>query len=98
MNKRVLVVRDSSVVDELVDEVSQRADCVIDQSDSNLEARALVESASYDVVLTGVGGTLNDKLPFLEPSNGHKRSRVIVLSDEPSPGDVAAAIRHGAFS
>lgn len=98
MNKRVLLVRDSSVVDELVTEVSQRGDCVIDQSDSNLEARALAESASYDVVFTGVGGTLNDKLPFLEPSNGHKRSRVIVLSAEPSPGDVAAAIRHGAFS
>jgi two-component system, OmpR family, response regulator len=98
MNKRVLLVRDSPAVDDLADEISQRADCVIDQSDSNLEAKALAESVSYDVVLTGVAGGQDQKLPFLESSNGHRQSRVIFLSPEPSPGDLTAAIRHGAFS
>jgi anti-sigma regulatory factor (Ser/Thr protein kinase)/CheY-like chemotaxis protein len=98
MKKRVLLVRDSPAVDELVAEIFQRADCVVDQSDSNLEAKALTESSSYDVVLTGVAGALNEKLPFLETSNGHRQPRVIVLSAEPSPGELTAAIRQGAFS
>jgi anti-sigma regulatory factor (Ser/Thr protein kinase)/CheY-like chemotaxis protein len=98
MNKRVLLVRDSPAVDELVAKISQMEDCVVVESDSNVEAKALAESASFDVVLTGVGGTLNEKLSFLETSNGHRQNRVIFLGSEPSPGDVTAAIRHGAFS
>src|SRR5580698_1416382 len=98
MNKRLLMVKDSSEVEELAAKISQIEGCVVDQSNSNLEAKALAESTSYDVVLTGVGGTLNEKLSFLEASNGHRRSRVIFLGAEPSPGDLTAAMRHGAFS
>ena len=98
MKKRVLLVRDSPAVDGLAVEMLERADCVVDQSDSNREAQALTESIPYDIVLTGVAGALSEKLPFLESSNGHRHPRVIVLSAEPSLSDLTQAMRHGAFS
>lgn len=98
MKKQVLLVRDTSELDELVATLSQRSDCELDQVRSNREAMDRIASRSYDVVLTGVGGSPEEKLPFLEISNGHKPGRVILLTDKSSADHLTEALRHGAFS
>lgn len=98
MTKQVLLVHDTSELDELVATISQRRDCALDEVGSNREAMDQMASRSYDVVLTGVGGSPEEKLPFLEISNGHRPSRVILLTDQSSATNLTEAMRHGAFS
>jgi anti-sigma regulatory factor (Ser/Thr protein kinase) len=85
-------------LDQLAAEITQRTDCVVEEACSNREARDRIAAGGYQVVVTGVSGSLDEKLPFLESSNGHCHSRVIFLSARPSASDLTTAMRSGAYS
>ncbi len=98
MTRRILLVHDDPALDAVEAELHDRLPCVIDRVESNAEAAASLCRGPYDLVLTGVGGTLDEKLSIVESAARNCQTRVIVLSAKPSAMDAITAVRTGAFA
>ncbi len=98
MSRKVLLVRDDPSVDAIEKELHARLPCVIDRVDSNAQAAASLCRGPYDLVFSGLSGTLEEKLDLVESAIKNCQTRVIVLGPEPSAADAVTAVRSGAFA
>jgi len=99
MNHQALIVHSSSEIDQLLASLFQKEKWEIQFAAHNTEALQLAKDASFDLIITGErtpGKEDIDLLRQLRMVRPH--TRLIILTDEFTPGDVLAAIRERAFS
>ncbi len=97
--KNVLVVASGSDSDELLMSVLAEEGWNIQSVLDNQSALTLAEANEFDLIITGgktSGAEDVELLRKIRSSRPHVR--LIILTDEWTPGDVVAAIRAGAFS
>lgn len=97
-DRRVLFVHDNPALDEIETEVQNRVPCAVDRVQSNAEAVNSLCRGPYDLVFTGMGGSLDEKLSIVEAATRSCQTRVIVLNASPCAADAVTAVRSGAYA
>jgi DNA-binding response OmpR family regulator len=98
-NHRALIVESEAQLNQLVAGLFEKENWDIRFAANNAEALELAEAQAYDLIVTGVHTSgiedveLLRRLRMVRP-----HTRLIILTDEFTPGDVLAAIRERAFS
>lgn len=94
-----LVVQSGGEVDELLTGVLASESWTIRRADDNQDALALATTEPFDLIITGrktLGPEDVELLRKIRSARPHVR--LIILTDQFTPGDVIAAMREGAFS
>jgi DNA-binding response OmpR family regulator len=98
-NSRALIVDSNPELNRLITEIFTREKWKMDLAVNNNEALERAKAQAYELIVTGEKTTgmedieLLRKLRLVRP-----HTRLIILTDEFTPGDVLAAIRERAFS
>lgn len=98
-NHRALIVESDTELNQLVASLFQKEQWEIRFAANNTEALEHAKAQAYDLIVTGVHTSgiedveLLRRLRMVRP-----HTRLIILTDEFTPGDVLAAIRERAFS
>lgn len=97
--KTALLVSSGGEVDELLTNVLAAGGWRVQQAADNHEALSLASITPFDLVITGRTTRALEDVELLRRLRGARpHTRMIILTDEWVPGDVAAAMRQGAFS
>ena len=97
--KTALVVASGDEIDQLIGAVLAEDDWKIQLVADNHEALALAKSNPFDLIITGRKTRVPEDLELLHKIRSSRpHVRLIILTDEWTPGDVTAAMREGAFS
>lgn len=97
--KTVLVVDSSPAVNSMLTRVLAHAGCDIRRAVDNQTVLSLAKKVPFDLVITGQStNTQEDVALLLKIRDVRPEARMIILTDERTPGDVIEAIRAGAFS
>jgi DNA-binding response OmpR family regulator len=97
--KTALVVASGGDIDELLKSVlvaeGWNVHCVVD----NQDALSLASMKPFDLIITGRKTRGPEDIDFLRKIRGARpHLRLIILTDQWTPGDIIAAMREGAFS
>src|SRR5208283_3530363 len=99
MMQRILVIGHEPAIDELAGELGREDEHQVECAADPQAAIARLRASSYDLVLAGPGGTLEDRLRIVDAAGGGNNGpRVIVFGDGNNPSEVVSAMRRGAFS
>jgi len=97
--KTALVVASGDDIDELLASVLATEDWNIQRAVDNQDALSLARTKMFDLIITGLKTRGPEDLELLRLIRGARpHIRLIILTDEWTPGDVIAAMRQGAFS
>jgi DNA-binding response OmpR family regulator len=97
--KTALVVASGDDIDELLASVLATEDWNIQRAVDNQDALSLARTKMFDLIITGLKTRGREDLELLRLIRGARpHIRLIILTDEWTPGDVIAAMRQGAFS
>ena len=97
--KTVLVVDSSPAVNSMLNRILAEAGCEIRRAVDNKTVLALAKEGACDLIITGQSTTGREDVKLLhEIRNVRPQARMIILTDEKTPGEVIDAIRAGAFS
>lgn len=98
-NHRALVVDSGSEVDQLLNCLFEGEEWSVDHAKSNQEALELAQAHPYDLIVTGESTSSAEDLDLLHRLRMVRpHTRLIILTDEFTPGDVLNSIRERAFS
>jgi DNA-binding response OmpR family regulator len=98
-NHRALIVESDAELNQLVASLFQKEEWQIRFAANNAEALALAKAQVYDLIITGGHTTGKEDVELLRRLRlVRPHTRLIILTDEFTPGDVLAAIRERAFS
>jgi DNA-binding response OmpR family regulator len=98
-NHRALIVESEVELNQLLAGMLQKQEWEVRFATNNEEALKLAKAQAYDLIITGVHSSgiedveLLRRLRLVRP-----HTRLIIMTDEFTPGDVLAAIRERAFS
>jgi len=98
-NHRALIVKSDAELNQLLAGMLQKEEWEVRYAANNAEALEVAKAQPYDLIFTGVHSSgiedveLLRRLRLVRP-----HTRLIILTDEFTPGDVLAAIRERAFS
>jgi len=97
--KTALVVASGDDIDELLTSVLATEDWNIQRAVDNQDALSLARTKMFDLIITGLKTRGPEDLELLRSiRSARPHLRLIILTDEWTPGDVIAAMRQGAFS
>lgn len=97
--KTALVVASGDDIDRLIGEVLAEDGWEIQLVADNNEALALAKNNPFDLIITGRKTRVPEDLELLHKIRSSRpHVRLIILTDQWTPGDVTAAMRDGAFS
>jgi anti-sigma regulatory factor (Ser/Thr protein kinase)/ActR/RegA family two-component response regulator len=97
--KTALVVASGDDIDELLTSVLATEDWNIQRAVDNQDALSLARTKLFDLIITGLKTRGPEDLELLRLiGSARPHIRLIILTDEWTPGDVIAAMRQGAFS
>jgi DNA-binding response OmpR family regulator len=97
--KTALVVASGDDIDELLTSVLATEDWNIQRAVDNQDALSLARTKMFDLIITGLKTRGLEDLELLRSiRSARPHLRLIILTDEWTPGDVIAAMRQGAFS
>jgi CheY-like chemotaxis protein len=97
--KTALVVASGDDIDELLTSVLAIEDWNIQRAVDNQDALSLARTKLFDLIITGLKTRGPEDLELLRLiRSARPHLRLIILTDEWTPGDVIAAMRQGAFS
>jgi CheY-like chemotaxis protein/anti-sigma regulatory factor (Ser/Thr protein kinase) len=98
-NHQALIVHSSPEIDKLLASLFQKEKWEIRFAAHNTEALQLAKDASFDLIITGERTPGKEDIELLRRLRMVRpHTRLIILTDEFTPGDVLAAIRERAFS
>ena len=98
-NHRALIVESEAELNQLLTGMLQKEEWEVGYAATNEQALELAKAQPYDLIITGVHSSgiedveLLRRLRLVRP-----HTRLIIMTDEFTPGDVLAAIRERAFS
>jgi DNA-binding response OmpR family regulator len=97
--KTALVVESGDDIDELLTSVLASEHWHIQRAVDNQDALALTRTKPFDLIITGRKTRGSEDLELLRLiRSARPHLRLIILTDEWTPGDITAAMRQGAFS
>jgi DNA-binding response OmpR family regulator len=97
--KTALVVASGSDIDELLTSVLTTEGWNIQRTVDNQDVLSLARTNPFDLIITGRKTSGPEDLELLRKiRNARPHVRLIILTDEWTPGDVVTAMREGAFS
>jgi anti-sigma regulatory factor (Ser/Thr protein kinase)/ActR/RegA family two-component response regulator len=97
--KNVLLVHADSRLEELLASVLAPGSWVINRAPDNASALALAETRRFDLILTGDKTSGAEDVELLRRIRRVRpHTRLIILTNESTPGDVIASMREHAFS
>jgi anti-sigma regulatory factor (Ser/Thr protein kinase)/CheY-like chemotaxis protein len=97
--KTALVVASGDDIDDLIAEVLASEGWKIQLLADNEHVPALVKNSPFDLIITGRKTRAIEDLELLHKIRSSRpHLRLIILTDEGTPGDVIAAMREGAFA
>jgi DNA-binding response OmpR family regulator len=97
--KTALVVASGSDIDELLTTVLAAEGWSIQRTVDNQDVLSLARTNPFDLIITGRKTSGPEDLDLLRKiRSARPHVRLIILTDEWTPGDVVAAMREGAFS
>lgn len=98
-HRRVLMVDSSPEINQLLTNLFAQEDWDVDQAKDNRDALERATQRAYDLIVTGDRTSSNDDLELLRKLRlVRPHTRLIILTDEFTPGDVLNSIRERAFS
>ena len=98
-NHRALIVRSGPEIDQLLTNLFQQEKWEMQFAANNAEALQFAKDAAFDVILTGERTSGKEDVELLRRLRMVRpHTRLIILTEEFTPGDVLAAIRERAFS
>jgi len=97
--KTALVVASGGDIDELLRSVLVTEGWNMQRVGDNQEALSLARTKSFDLIITGRKTCGPEDIDFLRKiRSARPHLRLIILTDQWTPGDIIAAMREGAFS
>jgi DNA-binding response OmpR family regulator len=98
-NHRALIVDSGPELNELLRRMFEHEKWQVDVAANNEDAMEKAKAQAYDLIVTGIHTTGSEDVEFLRRLRMVRpQTRVIILTDEFTTGDVLAAIRECAFS
>ena len=98
-NHRALIVDSGAELNELLSGMFEHEKWQVDVAANNEDAIEKAKAQAYDLIVTGIHTSGREDVEFLRRLRvGRPHTRVIILTDEFTTGDVLAAIRERAFS
>jgi anti-sigma regulatory factor (Ser/Thr protein kinase)/CheY-like chemotaxis protein len=98
-NYQSLIVDSGPEMNQLLDGLFEREKWAIHHAKNNQDALELVRQRPYDLIITGECSTGQEDVDLLRKLRMMRpHTRVIILTDEFTPGDVLSSIREHAFS
>jgi DNA-binding response OmpR family regulator len=98
-NRRALIVDSNPELNRLLTNVFEQESWEAQVAANNAEALEMAKARPYDLVVTGEGTTSKEDLELLRKLRlVRPHTRLIIITDEFTPGDVLVAIRERAFS
>ena len=99
VQKTALVGDSGPAINELIDSVLSSEGCSIQRVPDNRDILSLAASQPFDLIITGSRSRGPEDLDLLYKIRAVRpHVRLIILTDEFTPGDVIGAMRAGAFS
>jgi CheY-like chemotaxis protein len=96
---RALIVDSSPEINQLLTNLFTHEDWDVDQAKDNRDALERANQQTYDLIVTGDRTSGNDDIELLRKLRlARPHTRLIILTDEFTPGDVLNSIRERAFS
>jgi len=97
--RTALVVESGPDVDKLIDDVLTGEGCSIKRVPDNQAVLSFAAADAFDLIITGAKTHGPEDLELLRRIRSvHPHQRLIILTEEWTPGDVTTAMREGAFS
>jgi anti-sigma regulatory factor (Ser/Thr protein kinase)/ActR/RegA family two-component response regulator len=94
-----LIIDSGAELNELLTGVLSKDNWTVEHAAGNEEALELAKRDAFDLIITGRKTRGPDDVEFLRKIRGARAHvRLIILTDEWTPGDVITAMREGAFS
>jgi len=98
-SRQALIVDSNPELNRLLSSLFQREEWKVRVAASNAEALELAKAQAYDLIITGERSTGKEDIELLRRLRMVRpHTRLIIVTDEFTPGDVLAAIRERAFS
>jgi CheY-like chemotaxis protein len=98
-NSVALLVDSSPELNQLLTDIFEREKWQVRVAANNAEALELAKARAFDLIITGENTTGTEDIELLRRLRMVRpHTRLIILTDEFTPGDVLAAIRERAFS
>jgi anti-sigma regulatory factor (Ser/Thr protein kinase)/ActR/RegA family two-component response regulator len=99
VSRKSIVVSDDSQVKAMLCRILEPTEWVIQNAPDNAATLKLVEGSKFDLIVTSEKTSGRDDVELLSAIRRiHPHTRVIILTDETTPGDVIAAMREHAFA
>src|SRR3954447_4679130 len=97
--KTALVIDAGHEVSPWLSQILTLPEWVVREAPDNAAALELVKSTRFDLILTSERSSGKEDVAFLRSIRRlHQHTRMIILTDDSTPGDVLEAMREGAFS
>jgi DNA-binding NarL/FixJ family response regulator len=97
--KTVLVVNSSPAVNSMLTRALSKVGCEVQRAVDNKTVLSLAKEMPFDLIITGQSTSTREDVKLLhEIRKVRPEARMIILTDERTPGEVVDAIRAGAFS
>lgn len=98
-HRRALIVDSSPQINQLLTNLFAQEEWDVDQAKDNRDALERASQQAYDLIVTGDRTSSNEDLELLRKLRlARPHTRLIILTDEFTPGDVLNSIRERAFS
>jgi len=99
INRRGLIVDSNPELNQLLKNLFAQEKWEVDVAANNAEALEIAKARAYDLIITGERSTGKEDIELLRRLRlVRPHTRLIIVTDEFTPGDVLAAIRERAFS
>ena len=99
MTQQILVIGHEAAIDDLAREFGKEHECQVEWVSDESQAITRLGASTYDVVLAGPAGELEDRLRVVDAAGGGINCpRVIVFGNGNNPSEVVSAMRRGTFS
>lgn len=98
VSRKAIVVSDDSQVKAMLCRILKPTEWTIQNAPGNSAALKLVEAGKFDLIVTSEKTSGRDDVELLSAIRRmHPHTRVIILTDDTTPGDVISAMREHAF-